>query len=71
MADETTPNLGSVEHRLMLLSSMVDLLMAVAVEFFHGDEHLMWSRMGPEGRNLVNEWARLRAADSRRSRDDG
>jgi len=67
---ETVPNFASAEHRLALLSGMVDMLVAVAVEFFHGDERLMWSRLGPDGKELVNQWAELRRFDATGQRPD-
>lgn len=59
----TAPNFATVEHRLALLSAMVDLLVAHAVEL-HGDEHEMWRRLGPQGRSLLDQWAELRRFDA-------
>lgn len=63
-ADETTDNYGTIEHRITVMSSMIDMLVAVAVEFFSADAALMWQRLGPDGRAVVEEWAALRHFDA-------
>jgi hypothetical protein len=60
----TRPNYATTEHRIAVMSSVIDVLMAVAVEFFHGDADLMWQRLGSDGKAVVEEWAGLRHFDA-------
>jgi len=53
---------ASIEHRVEVMSSMVDILMsALLVQF--GDPQTLWQMMGPEAQDTVSEWAAIRTHD--------
>ena len=58
-----TEHEAALSARIALMSDVIDILLAVAVEEFHGDASELWNRLAAQGRDVLNEWAEVRVRE--------